>query len=525
MSGTVTPSLSTISMCEATTGWAVDPNAGSNAPTLSPAAPDNVNVQGSYSVYSYNTSANIRGHRYDLGAGGTDLSNLNIYCWFCFSNKANIPVKGATGMRLRVYDTSGNYSEWDLFGSDTLPHNAWLPWCINVGVTPSRSSATPANLTLVRYVGWICGANVTGKTYIYHDAWRYGTGLSVKAGTSGSPATLADLYAYDVANACGVIDRLYGVYFIQGQIIIGSTTAGETTYFKDVSQAVVFKDGMIPNGFYDLKLQGNATGATEVYFGELTGGRGISGCLFRCQSGTQTPKFTVTATDTNITKFGFYGCTFLNAGIITGQAYNADKQFIDCSVIASAPVEPGTGKVQYCNFISAPGSAIKLASISHHTDYCNFISCVDGVEITAAGDAYPFSALMFSGCTYDVLNSGASAAVYIDPTNASNVSTHHETNGGTTTINYVQITLTINGLVTGSDIVIYEAGTTTVLESAQENSGTTYAFVYPSGDAGSAIDVGVFLAGYRPTYVRNYTLLAANSSLPVAQQIDRDYLA
>jgi hypothetical protein len=256
----------------------------------------------------------------------------------------------------------------------------------------------------------------------------------------------------------------------------------------------------------------------------LTGGRGIAGCLFRCQDAAQTPKFKITATDTNITKFGFYGCTILNAGVIAGQAYNADKQFIDCSIIGSAPMEPGTGKVQYCNFISATGSAVKLASITHHTDYCNFISCVDGVEITAAGDAYPFSALMFSGCTYDVLNSGASAAVYIDPSNNSNVSTHHETGGGSTTINFTQITLTITGLVTGSDIVIYEAGTTTVLEDAQENAGSTYAFYYDSL-AGSDIDVGVFLAGYRPAYVRGYTLGSSNSSLPVAQQIDRDYLA
>jgi hypothetical protein len=370
---------------------------------------------------------------------------------------------------------------------------------------------------VAKVVGWICGGTVVGKTYIYTDAWRYGTGLNIKGGTSGTPTTLEDLYVADSSNAnCyGVIDKVFGVYYLQGQITIGSTTSGETTYFKDASQAVVFKDGVIPATFYDLMLQGNATGATEVYFGNLSGGRGIAGCLFRCQSAAQTPKFKITATDTNVTKFGFYGCTILNAGIITGQAYNADKQFIDTSFIGCSPVEPGTGKVQ----------AIKLASITHHTDYCNFISCADGVECTAAGNAYPFSALMFSGCTYDVLNSGASAAVYIDPTNASNVSTHHETAGGTTTINATQLTLTITDLVTGSDIVVYEAGTETILDDVQENAGATWGYLYPSTDSGNSIDVGVFLAGYRPKYVRAYALGASSASLPAKQTVDPDYIS
>jgi hypothetical protein len=526
MAVTVGKNLTDISLNEATTNWAVDPNAGSNTPTLSLAPPDDVKIQGSYSISSYNASGNIRGHRYDLGAGGTNLSNQNIYCWFCCSNKANIPAIGTSGMRIRVYDTSGNYSEWDIFGGTSLPHNAWLPWVVNTAITPSRSSATPATLTAIRYVGWICGGSTTvsSKTWIWHDAWRYGTGLTVKGGDSGAPASLADVYAYDVANACGVIDKINGVYFLQGKLQIGSTTSGDVTYFKDTSDVIVFKDSPIPNGFYDISLVGNATANTEVYFGALSGGRGITGCLFRCANPSQTPKFTITASNTSVTKFGFYGCTFLNAGTITGQAYNADKQFIDCNIQASAAMEPGTGKVQYCNFISAAGSALKLASITHHTDYCNFISCVDGVEITAAGDAYPFSALMFSGCTYDVKNSGASAAVYIDPSNSSNVSTHHETAGGSTTINFPQITLTITDLVTGSDVVIYDAGTETVLDDAQENAGTTWPFYY-SDLVDSYIDIGVFLAGYRPKYVRNYLLGATNASLPAKQTIDPDYIS
>lgn len=83
-------------------------------------------------------------------------------------------------------------------------------------------------------------------------------------------------------------------------------------------------------------------------------------------------------------------------------------------------------------------------------------------------------------------------------------------------------TLTLSGLVTGSDIVIYSAGTETVLASVDSNVGTTYDYVYTSS---VAVDIGIFLAGYTPLYIRNYTLETADATLPVAQSVDRDYLA
>jgi hypothetical protein len=83
------------------------------------------------------------------------------------------------------------------------------------------------------------------------------------------------------------------------------------------------------------------------------------------------------------------------------------------------------------------------------------------------------------------------------------------------------ITLTLDGLIDGSDIVILEAGTETQLEDIQENSGTTYDYVYSTIQA---IDIGVLKAGYVPFYIRNYSLSSSDASLPIAQVIDRNYL-
>lgn len=83
------------------------------------------------------------------------------------------------------------------------------------------------------------------------------------------------------------------------------------------------------------------------------------------------------------------------------------------------------------------------------------------------------------------------------------------------------ITLTLTGLVSGSDVVVRSAGTGTILASVDSNAGTTWGYVY---ETPAAIDIDVIKPGYVPfPLVRNYTPAASDSSLPVAQQVDRNY--
>lgn len=82
-------------------------------------------------------------------------------------------------------------------------------------------------------------------------------------------------------------------------------------------------------------------------------------------------------------------------------------------------------------------------------------------------------------------------------------------------------TLTLTGISTGSDIVIYAAGTTTVRQNTDSISGTTNAYIYETPEN---IDIGIFKAGYIPFYIRNYSLGTDNASLPIAQVVDRAYL-
>jgi len=84
-------------------------------------------------------------------------------------------------------------------------------------------------------------------------------------------------------------------------------------------------------------------------------------------------------------------------------------------------------------------------------------------------------------------------------------------------------TLTLSGLVTGSDIAILNAGTSTVRVLVDANSGSTYAHEYT--DTGAMVDISIYKPGYKDTHVLNYTLSTQAAALPISQQIDRAYVA
>lgn len=81
------------------------------------------------------------------------------------------------------------------------------------------------------------------------------------------------------------------------------------------------------------------------------------------------------------------------------------------------------------------------------------------------------------------------------------------------------ITLSLEGLVSGSDVVIRTSGTETVLDSA--DSVSTYSYTY---ETPSTVDIAVYKAGYIPWFLNGNVLGLVDGSVQVSQFIDRAYL-
>jgi hypothetical protein len=82
-------------------------------------------------------------------------------------------------------------------------------------------------------------------------------------------------------------------------------------------------------------------------------------------------------------------------------------------------------------------------------------------------------------------------------------------------------TVTFNGLETGTDVVVLTAGTSTILAQVDANAGSSYAYTYSGAQT---VDVGFIKTGFVPYYIRNLSLTAADSSIPVSMTPDRNYI-
>jgi hypothetical protein len=174
------------------------------------------------------------------------------------------------------------------------------------------------------------------------------------------------------------------------------------------------------------------------------------------------------------------------------------------------------------------GSLAPSAVTSSNPGYvsgCAFVSGGTGhaLEITTPG-TYTFSGNTFSGygaagTTNAAVYNNSGGAVTLNITGGGSTPTVRNGAVATTVVNS-GATLTLTGLVPGSDIVILDAGTATERINVDAHGATTYAFNYT---ATGSVDICVFKAGYVPCFVRGYALTTSDASLPIAQVADRNY--
>lgn len=150
------------------------------------------------------------------------------------------------------------------------------------------------------------------------------------------------------------------------------------------------------------------------------------------------------------------------------------------------------------------------------------------IEVSGSADTITFTGNTFTGYASSSGSTG-NEAIYVNIASGTvtiNISGGGSTpsikTAGATVVVNNSVTLTLTGLVTGSDIVVRTANTNTVILSVDANSGTTYDYSY-SYVAGTYVNIFVAKAGYVPYTVWDYQLGATDTSLPISQVVDRAY--
>lgn len=360
----------------------------------------------------------------DMSGGG------HVYVWMNCGGQVETQANG--GFRVHLQSSSGNNATWFVGGSDTWS-GGWQCFVVDPTSSPDESNGTfnPAAVTLIGVRFYTTTTTrVVGREVIHNvfwDAFRFGTGLTITSGASDG-ITWSDIYDQDNNKTYkwGVVQRIGGVYFVQGSLTFGDSSGTGSIDFDDSGETVVFLTSQYMDvGFNEINVVGNSTGTTNFVMGDLVGGQGISGCTIKSNG---TSKVSFTATDTDVDVLKLYGCTFDTAADIQLLSATANREVITCNFIGCGEVIADTCQVQYCNFVNASNDALVIDdNTAFDVTDCTFINCPDAIElITDTDDPWVFDNLVFYNCTYDVLNSTGSSTT-ITNVNGSNASTYEGT--------------------------------------------------------------------------------------------------
>jgi len=362
-------------------------------------------------------------------------------------------IQANGGYQLCLEDSSGNQGYWYVAGSDNNS-GAWKRFIIDADSTPTANNGTDPTITAIVKVGigfkGIAKSKLAANTF--WDDLRYDTassrGIVITGGSSGTPDDFEELLVQDIAGSIGQIRKVGSTYFLQGTFLFSSATGD--LWFTDKTKWIEFENDLVADGYH--KIQGvGGTGTTEIYFGEKSGLDGIKGCAFK-SGGIVKVQFDMS--NTNIDKFGIYGCIFQDCGVVIFQPAATDKEVLNPTFDSCAEVIPDTIKFENFNIISSDGFGIRMIP-GHGIKNGKIIAPgTSGVEIvpTVADQTFIFDNIKFSGAdgisTYD-LYSNTSYDLIASMVNGSDAGHKNEAGAGIITIsNDVSIDFLILDAVT-----------------------------------------------------------------------------
>ena len=523
MPGTITSDLVDISTAESVTGWTGTGGGGGSGGAL--AINDDNKIQGTYCI-SYRVS-NATGTVYFQTGAGVNLTGQHVFLWWKSITAASLDTKANTGMGVKLGSnvaTDTDYKIWKIFGSDNYKDGGWRIVAVDPTSTADTTLGTYSNTaarrfgTTDKFISAVTGANT------FHDVIRYGTGLTITAGTSGAPVTFADILATDNSNTnqWGILREVSGILYGNGKMKFGDGTT--STYFKDTNKVLVYENYPVAANFYEIQVLANAT----FVLGNLSGSLASGGCVIK-SSGTKEWTLTSSAGTSLI-----YASTLNNmrSGSLSNTSVIRNSVINSCGNIVTNGASLVNTTVS--NTTAATTSAaitVKSTTEMAAINNCSFTgnSRAIRIELTGAtGQTFNFTLdnLNFSGNTFDFqISAPNNSIINLNVTNGGNASTYEIVSGTGITVNINNsVTLTLTGIVTGSEVRIYDqtSPTPNELTGIESTTGSTFQYTY-NYIAGTLVDIVVHKEDYIYYRIENYELGSSSASLPIAQIFDRNY--
>jgi hypothetical protein len=484
------------------------------------------------------------GAPYDF-ASGPETGN-HIIMWFNSKTPLELAEGTATplsssGVRCYIGDGT-NAGEWNVYprgfykGGFTLMTVDTARDFDNISAGTWTLTGNPTQLTSITEMGgtFTTTTSIMGNfNNCQLDQITIGSGLRVDAGTVGSPNTFETVRAADEdTNFFGWWTSVQGAVVGRGKLYIGPSDEATTSVFNDSAFAVIFADENIASGFYSFEMVGTGTDVTwdlaNISSADVTtnpNGR------WAINTATDLKSFS----DTNGTWQNFdyitlgTGCTLTGTSLIDGRTITQNSGLLDgCSVIEA---DRGDGesfllsdypdRIQNCTFTQSSGHAIELTSLAAGKSITFQNNEFIGYEGTAGtndtANSGPTNAAIYN-------NSGGAVTLNLTGANPTNPVIRNGVGATTTVVNAK--TLTLNGIVTNSEVRVFALNTTTELDGVENVAETgnglgSFTYSFEGGDPN--VDIRIFNTNYRPADLLDFELGNSDKSQTIQQIFDRNY--
>jgi hypothetical protein len=500
-----------------TTGWS-EPGTWTAGGT--PAAETDYFIHGTGCISKTYNATGLGGLVFTAGAGVTIPTDGAFLCWTYFAAPNALDTDANGGIRLIIGSSTTAFNAWNLGGSTSYVYGGWQCLAADPAVTVDYTVGSPTATRLV--FGWAANvANAVSKGNPFGiDVIRYGRcELRANGGTSPDPnATFAGAAAQNdsINNRWGLLQAIAGGYLWQGLLTLGYTSAID---FRDSNtQIVVANTKKVSANFNKIEIR-QATSRvdwTSISFlalGTVSKGRleviddadvNIESCSF---TGMDTFVFKANST---VNK-----STFRNCGQIT-----ANSAFLTNCTITGYEGTANTSALIWNTAVDPNGEL-------DGTTFTKGTAATHAIEFgTTSPTSMTLTNVNFSG--YNASNNQNDSAIHVKRTtgtvtiNISGGSTpSYRTDGATVSIISGQVTVTISGLVSGSEVRIFRDSDNVELAGTDSSSTSfNYDYTYTSN---TAIYIIIQKTNYKWRRV-NATLVSTNQTIQANQLPDPDYV-
>lgn len=514
-----------------------------------------VDTEISYDTYSgaigeYVTTVRV-GTFWDAEATGLFASGDHAYLLINCGIVSLLSTRVAGGLTVRVTGaTVTDWAEFELFGSDDWPTafaGGWVQIVVDIDellANPTNTNGTPPTVGNIQRFG-VTAITATVMPRMTDNLWVGGfailpantPALIVEGRDSGTTDwNLTSVAAVAAVQLSAVLLPGPGGSFVcRGPIRFGDTTDTTVHAFTDTNKILLwdFQEVML-DGFYGLDAVGDSgAGTTTVTFGIKTGsGDAATGAQGGVISADPVgARWFIDANNADVTGINFYGAQLIHGGdlLLDSAAVSCiGSTYLDC---LSAEVH--NSEQLRCNIIdagTADGVAFMRTDDIADIEFCRF-EFADGhaIELDAATPtAQANKGNLFSGFTNTVdstdaaIHNSAAGALAISSSQGSDLQTnsYRNTGGGSVVItNDIQITLT--GLVNNTEITVYDSGDGSELANIENVVGNQFQF---TDSAANVVDIFIHKADYYRADILNFTIPAVDSSIPVQQRFDPNYV-